>query len=982
MPTNVPTQRPTKNPTSNPTVRGVAETSKPTGNPNNALGNSDSESEDEAENIEAIDPGSVSTLENLSCETAMLIQPNSAATEGAIFSFPLDALDGLCLSGLETVGGWYQVIGNGKLFRLTACSLDVSKTVGISVFTGDCSESKCIEHHSRQAADCETGNGYAVSFTTQQGTPYDILVSGLPVGLEFPISSDISVRRRIESKPESDFRLEFTEATTSENSKCGSSVPITIGTPVEGSTLGLLTTYKTCHNTEKSGAWYTVEGGTQMEDGNILYEANTCDFESNFYNTMSVFRGDSCGSHECVDVNVLPCPNGGFGQKVYWSSTLKETYQIFVHSSDSVEASLFGAGSFEMSIIYNNRLANDQCTAAIEVELNGETVKGTTSGSKPDMNSIENSSCGTGGAGAWHRINGTGAIFQASTCSSETDHKTGIQVYSGECEKLVCIDSAGKNKALCNDGKASVVNFETQVGVDYYILVTPREGKTGNFGLQITEIQPPENNECSAAMRLENFTDALGSTLQATSDFPSGYDCGVPLDTSGVWYEIEGTGKAMEISTCQKNDFDSAISVFKGSCGNRECITGASAFNPKCTDGQGVVTSFLSDKKVKYLVYIHGKSDSPTYMGEFIVSYSEFDILETNEFCPLAHSIPTDGSRVQVSTEDASRASTPSSSCGVPIINPGFWYTFEGSGQPMQISACSEDDGDTDVSISVFAGGPGGCDSLTCLTGSTFIDNVCIAPERRSLQSGSSSAMRLMTENRQKYFIFIHGTEGGGDFDLFVWNENLAVFGTAAPTVSPIRYGKDLHRWVPVRSEGLTIETDFLVLDMVEPPTGNATIRGYTINYVPPYNLTGEDSMTLDGCNGEECFRFDIIISIMGEKVNPEEAGENNFLLSLLEEAGRNNSWIYFLLLLLFLFVPLLCFAIKRYRENNPRDEGNDDSDNHESDTFNDDNLGRDESSSLVHRRTSNRSSSDPSSKLGRSTDDDDNFSDDYDDSD
>merc|ERR1712176_1514189 len=182
---------------------------------------------------------------------------------------------------------------------------------------------------------------------------------------------------------------------------------------------------------------------------------------------------------------------------------------------------------------------------------------------------------------------------------------------------------------------------------------------------------------------------------------------------------------------------------------------------------------FYAEPNTKYRVYIHGQSGSNNGIGDFNLNYKEFNILEANEFCPAAREVPTDGTRVQGSTEDATHASIPTASCGVPITNPGLWYTFKGNGQPFEIRACSEDEGEFDVSISIFEGGPGGCDALTCLTGTTFIDTVCGATsQQRFLQGGGISPVsefRFMTEGKD-YYMFVHGQDGAqgvGDFSLY-----------------------------------------------------------------------------------------------------------------------------------------------------------------------------------------------------------------------
>ena len=560
-------------------------------------------------------------------------------------------------------------------------------------------------------------------------------------------------------------------------------------------------------------AWYTVQGGEPTEDGDIAYSANTCDPDSNFYNAISVYSGSGCGSHSCVDVDVLPCPNGSYGQQVFWTSTEQEEFQIFVHSSDIIEAKTFNAGTFLMDITFDNRVPNDFCSAAVDIELVADKadlkrvgrVEGRTKGSIPDVESIKNASCGLGDAGSWHRITGTGAVLQASTCSNITDHETVLHVYSGECEQLTCIDSGGADLALCENENASLVNFRTQVGTDYYILVTSREGKAGNFELEVTEIHSPYNNECSVGIVLEDDT-ILGSTVEATIDFPIGYNCGVPLDTPGVWYELKGTGKGIEISTCQTNDFESAISVFHASlsgvniyqdpmpdnsCDNLKCVSGTSAIDPKCSDGNGVAVSFFGEKNTKYQVYVHGKSGASKSVGDFSLSYNEFEILERNEFCPSARNLPIDGSRIRVSTGDASRASVPYSSCGVEITSPGFWYTFQGNGQPFNVMACNEYAGGTDASVSIFESDRGGCDSLTCLTGTTFNDNVCSSAQQQRFLQGemSSSAIRFMTQPGREYYVFVHGEDGVGDFELLVQDESniVPIESTRSPTLQPTK---------------------------------------------------------------------------------------------------------------------------------------------------------------------------------------------------
>ena len=167
----------------------------------------------------------------------------------------------------------------------------------------------------------------------------------------------------------------------------------------------------------------------------------------------------------------MPCQiSGSFGQMSYWTTSEREIFHVFVHGgdNDSTDVKTYDAGKFQMDISYADRKVNDQCTGAIEIDLN-EDVTGTTSGAKPDVKSIDASSCAYGGSGAWYSIIGNGSTFQASTCMDQTDHQTTMYVYSGRCAGLNCVDHKGGNSALCgleNDaGKSATVNFIVSIRI-------------------------------------------------------------------------------------------------------------------------------------------------------------------------------------------------------------------------------------------------------------------------------------------------------------------------------------------------------------------------------------------------------------------------------------------------------------------------------------------------------------------------------------
>ena len=464
--------------------------------------------------------------------------------------------------------------------------------------------------------------------------------------------------------------------------------------------------------------------------------------------------------------------------------------------------------------------------------------------------------------------------------------------------------------------------------------MTGRRGTTGDFGLKITEIETSSNNECGNGEALALDSKVGGSTLQATVDFPSNEVCGVALDSGGVWYAVDGTGNGLEVSVCGDSNYNAAVSVFKGSsCTELECVTGTAATaGPQC-DFRSVTAAWLSESNTQYYVYVHGHPTEPNNMGSFDIVSKGFQVLTTNEFCPQANLVPVNGERVQGSTEDATHAAIATSTCGPEIVNPGLWYTFKGTGQPYTISACAQDEDDFDVSVSVFTGS---CDDLTCISGSTFVDNACSSsPQRRYLQAQSGNDFRFMTTFDTDYYVFVHGQYGEGDFDLYI-NENIVSgYGTEAPTPAAGKFGKDLYRWIPVNNE-IAIVTDYSSLTILSKSSAGstATTKGSAIMYASPLDYVGIDIMTVDGCRGEDCYRFDVTIRMMGDNTVYDNDGNP---ADFDGDEGWNKLWLLMLLLIIPLCIlPILLYFCWYRKRNEYGEDISEDSD--ERDAWFDDN--------------------------------------------
>jgi len=553
--------------------------------------------------------------------------------------------------------------------------------------------------------------------------------------------------------------------------------------------------HQTCNGEEREGVWYKIDAGS-VPAGEVI-QASTCFPQTNTINSISVFRGTNCTSLECVETDSMSCRNGEVGNVVFWSAASEEDYYLFAHTVGSTDQTpdlqKFSDGALLLNLASFPLTENDECSGAVKLPIDGSVaISGVTEGARPDTS--YNASCGVESAGVWYKVTGTGSSLQATTCLAGTDHPTQIHVFSGgSCEDLVCVSVEANNSAVCSDtsiaGNSATVNWETNEGDEYFILVGSADGSVGKFELKVTEFSPALNDQCSDAIPVTIGSEVSGFTQAATNDFPHGEYCGLPLNTAGVWYEMEGTGSAVSFSTCLGDDYSSAISVFTGSdCDELQCLTGVATRDPTC-DYNGVTATWLSQTNETYFIYVHG--NAPDSYGSFNASIEEPFVTESNSFCDEALPIREDDNIFQGSTENATYTA-PTDTCGVDIVNPGLWYTFNGTGYSFEIDLCTDDEAvDFAISFSLFSGET--CGNLQCISGSTFIEKICgedeIGNTTRFLQDSNSSLESASTivesEQGVVYHLLVHG-QGPSAFNGFNTGDfELTVQSLAPPTPAP-----------------------------------------------------------------------------------------------------------------------------------------------------------------------------------------------------
>jgi hypothetical protein len=373
--------------------------------------------------------------------------------------------------------------------------------------------------------------------------------------------------------------------------------------------------------------------------------------------------------------------------------------------------------------------------------------------------------------GVWYNLVGPGLWLRATTCLDGTNVSPSFGVFQGVCH--VGGESSGLECIVGNHGsqqRCATVTWQAEIDVKYFIWVT---GESGEFEVSVTEIDLVPNDACSTAgiIALSSSPGALaaiGSTSNATRDFPNGMVCGVPLDYPGIWHQIEGTGSAITISSCTNaTNYHAAVSVFAGSCDDLICVVGMDDSIDFCEFGVAGTVSWLGHSGTTYHVYVHGGEGLDSSVGSYGLTVTESPVVQPNDFCQQATEISSSGAEISATTNNATMDTIKPTYCGVPIVAPGVWYRVVGNGKAMQVSICSA----VNSAVSIFTGS---CDNLLCVTGKSFTcnkpaQNVASSSRLRPRQFqainstvGLSDALSWLAQEGETYYLFVHGNSARG----------------------------------------------------------------------------------------------------------------------------------------------------------------------------------------------------------------------------
>jgi len=369
---------------------------------------------------------------------------------------------------------------------------------------------------------------------------------------------------------------------------------------------------------------------------------------------------------------------------------------------------------------------------------------------------------------------GNGNTFRVDTCSNYTDFDTELSLYRGICG--VVLECMGGNDDSCS-GITSALQWKTEVGVLYYIKVHGHGLESvGNFGLTFSSFPSPMNEMCSGAEILSIGMNSTGSTVGAAAIYDDVPTCGASDSHlfPGIWYTVQGNGKAITVSTCaQGTDTSTSIAVYSGSCDGIDdlfCVA-AGDYDYSCLEEKLAATvTWFASYGVDYHIQVLSEDG---FGGNVELTMMESSKL-SNNFCQTASEVVID-EKETIGVLDFSSDGyfvEPEIPCGYTSEAVGAWYTIVGHGGVVSASTCSSSILSFGTMLSVFRGS---CGILECIGWNSVSFGSSSDYSLDCIESGNffSGTVRWNTRVGEVYFILVQGIDSSpkmtsGEFSLSV----------------------------------------------------------------------------------------------------------------------------------------------------------------------------------------------------------------------
>ncbi|MEJ7558001.1 MAG: T9SS type A sorting domain-containing protein [Pedobacter sp.] len=210
----------------------------------------------------------------------------------------------------------------------------------------------------------------------------------------------------------------------------------------------------------------------------------------------------------------------------------------------------------------DNKLANDDCSGAIDINTNTGTVSSVFSNLGATLSMPACS--GSAGNDIWFRFTATASRHQVISRAINSARHI-VEVFQGTCGNLTSI--------LCKDSPNNTAELVNLVpGNTYYYRLYLRDGSTAttDFNTYITTRAIPANDETAGATSIAVNTTFNGSLEYATQSFAPCYDTG--YEAKDVWYKFVATSTALSFALSPVSFDESMFQVYSGTPSNLTSI--------------------------------------------------------------------------------------------------------------------------------------------------------------------------------------------------------------------------------------------------------------------------------------------------------------------------------------------------------------------------------------------------------------------------
>jgi hypothetical protein len=343
-------------------------------------------------------------------------------------------------------------------------------------------------------------------------------------------------------------------------------------------------------------------------------EDGSCFYGFEFYNCDGVCLNDSDGDGVCDELEIAGCMDS-----LACNFNPEATDDDGTCGGDQENDFCFGAFAIQCgsSVIANN----EECVEVDEVVSCA-------------MNPVPVPS-----GGLWYSFEGTGDVITLSTCSPLTTFDTYVSVYEGGCGALTCV--AGNDDQseplyddLCFDNAySSTLEFDSEIGVSYLVMVCGVFAETGTFELIMDCIIPgcTEPSACNfnSAATEDDGSCEYTSCAGCTDALACNYDSLAIIDDGSCEYET--CAGCMDESAC---NFDSTATIPNDLCEYPEMFYDCMGNCLNDADSDGVCDEFevfgCTDPSASNYDEFATENDGSCVYCDLVVSIVELDYILCN----------------------------------------------------------------------------------------------------------------------------------------------------------------------------------------------------------------------------------------------------------------------------------------------------------------------------------------------------------------